>query len=195
MPVLTETEYELEQRQLPAEFPDRFEVIDGEFVGLEYGGVYSSVVANILCDELTFHGRMNGLGRARMGMLYPIPTLMDPGRLRRPDVAYTTFKRWPLKLPINFIGDSAPVVPDLVVKVVCPNDPSDDVISPTNEYLRAGVRVVWVIHPGQRQLLAFTADEAVRKYSEKDELDGGEVLPGFRFPMASLFPARAETKP
>ena len=194
MPVLAEPEYEVEDRSLSETMPDRYELIDGEVVEVEDMGLYSTEIANVLRDELSAYGKSTKSGRARMEILFPIPTPTDPDRLRRPDCAFISFERWPQNLALPSQGDPAPFVPDLVVEVVSPNDYSDDVISKTNEYLRAGVRTVWVIHPGPRVLLAFTADEAVRKYSDKDELDGGDVLPGFRFPMASLFPARAELK-
>lgn len=195
MPVLAEPEYEVEDASPNETMPERYELIDGKVVGVEEMGVYSGEVANLLRDELAAHGKATKSGRARMELLFPIPTPTDPDRLRRPDCAFISFDRWPEDMSIPFQGNPAPVVPDLAVEVVSPSDNGDDIVSKLNEYLRAGVRMVWLIFPNERQLYSYTSPKNVRVFTVEDNLDGGEVLPGFRFPMASLFPARAETKP
>lgn len=194
MSVLTESERELDEPVAVTPLPDRYELIDGEVVEVEEMGFYSSEIANRLRDELHDYGKSKQVGRARMEVLYPIPTKDDPGRLRRPDAAFATFERWPMDHPVSFQGNPANFVPDLVVEVISPSDNGDDVVSKLNEYLRAGVRMVWLIWPNEQQLYSYTAPKAVRIFSAEDVLDGGDVLPGFQVPMASLFPIRADAK-
>jgi hypothetical protein len=47
---------------------------------------------------------------------------------------------------------------------------------------------MWVVYPTQRLVYVYDAPRRVRILGETDELDGGVVLPGFRIPIASLFP-------
>lgn len=194
MSVLTEAEREVDEPVAVTPLPDRYELIDGEIVKVEEMGVYSAVIANMLRNELAYYGRANNAGRAWNELLFPIPTDDDSGRLRRPDVAFTTFERWPENKPVPYQGNPAEVVPDLVVEVISPSDNGDDVVSKLNEYLRAGVRMVWLIWPNERQLYSYTAPKSVRIFSAEDILDGGDILPGFHVPMASLFPIRADAK-
>src|SRR5262245_43028132 len=102
MSVLTEAERELDEPIAVTPLPDRYELIDGEVVEVEEKGVYSSEISNLLRDELSAYGKSKKFGRARMEILYPIPTPDDPGRLRRPDVAFTTFERWPENKPVPY---------------------------------------------------------------------------------------------
>ena len=58
------------------------------------------------------------------------------------------------------------------------------------EYLAAGSRLVWVIDPRTRTAEVFAdpsrPNEMVLVRTE-EELDGGDVLPGFRLRLADLF--------
>jgi Uma2 family endonuclease len=57
------------------------------------------------------------------------------------------------------------------------------------EYFLAGVSLVWMVDPKQRTVTVFTPTNAEGgvTLSEADELDGGDVLPGFRLPVATVF--------
>ena len=191
MPVLAEPEQDFDELVAIETIPDRYELIDGEIVEVEEMGVYSGEIANILRDELSAYGREKKIGRARMDILYPIPTPEDDGRLRRPDVAFARFERWPENRPVPYRGNPAEVVPDLAVEVISPTDNGDDIVSKLNEYLRAGVRLVWLIFPNEKQLYAYTSPRDVRIFTVDQNLDGSDILPGFLVPMATLFPIKA----
>jgi Uma2 family endonuclease len=126
-----------------------------------------------------------------MDTLYRLPLPEDETRNRRPDLSFVTFDRWPDTKPIPYRGNPADVVPDLVVEVASPTDDAEALQEKVNEYLRAGVRLVWVIYPLVRKLYAYIVPNAVHIFAEGDALDAGDVLPGFSVPMASLFPPMA----
>jgi Uma2 family endonuclease len=46
---------------------------------------------------------------------------------------------------------------------------------------------VWYIDPRTRRVRVYTSPDDVIELSEKDTLDGGDVLPGFSVPVAQLF--------
>jgi Uma2 family endonuclease len=54
-------------------------------------------------------------------------------------------------------------------------------------YRRAGVPLVWWIYPERRAVVVFRAGQQAAELGKGDELDGGEVLPGFRLLVAEIF--------
>ncbi len=80
------------------------------------------------------------------------------------------------------------VVPDLVVEIASPNQYHPEMAAKARRYLAAGVRLVWVIWPRQRQVEVWRpgADQPMVTLGEADALDGLDVLPGFSYPVAAL---------
>ena len=54
------------------------------------------------------------------------------------------------------------------------------------EWLDAGVRLVWVIYPSSRTVTVHQRQEA-RRLRAEDELTGAPVLPGFSCKVADIF--------
>lgn len=55
------------------------------------------------------------------------------------------------------------------------------------EYLQAGVQLVWVINPQSRTVLVYRANGSIIGLREHDEISGENVLPGFRCRVGQLF--------
>ncbi len=55
------------------------------------------------------------------------------------------------------------------------------------EYIDAGVKLIWVVHPVQRTVTVYTADRNARVLYEDEILDGGDVLPGFTITVSDIF--------
>ncbi|HEV3456069.1 MAG TPA: Uma2 family endonuclease [Thermoanaerobaculia bacterium] len=113
-----------------------------------------------------------------------------PDTLLCPDVAFVAKER----LPAGALGSPfLEIAPDLAVEVLSAGDRPAAVRAKVAEYLRLGVRCVWVVDPAARrmQLHARDADPgnriATSELREGDVLDGREILPGFRQPLAELF--------
>ena len=79
------------------------------------------------------------------------------------------------------------IVPDLAVEVISPNDLYSDVETKVDEYLQAGVRLVWVIDPGTESVRVHRLNGSVQDLSSRDPLSGEDVVPGFSCPVAKLF--------
>jgi Uma2 family endonuclease len=170
------------------ELPDRYEVIDGDIVETPPMSWFASEVANLIRDEIGAYARSSARGRCRNDMMFHVPITEDPGRNRRPDIAFISYDRWPADQPLPYRGEPAEVVPDLLVEVASPNDKAEELLSKTYEFLEAGVRLVWVVFPGLRVVHAYESVDSLRRFKLGEDLDGGSVLPGFRVPMANLFP-------
>ena len=70
-----------------------------------------------------------------------------------------------------------------------PNDEVYELEEKVEEYLRAGVRLIWVIHPEVRVIYVIRADGSCLRIRSGGELSGEDVVPGFRCPVDALFPA------
>jgi Uma2 family endonuclease len=88
---------------------------------------------------------------------------------------------------------SPPTAPDLAVEILSPGDLPAEVRVKVAEYLRLGVRCVWVFDRGARRVQVHAPGEgpdrriSSAELGEGDVLDGGYVLPGFHQPLAELF--------
>ena len=106
----------------------------------------------------------------------------DPDVLLSPDIAFVRADRLPAE------EDRYPdLAPDLVIEVVSPSNTGPKIADKVEEYLAAGVVMVWVFDPRSRSVAVHRAGQPVRILTEEDELDGEEVLPGFRLRLAGLF--------
>ena len=103
--------------------------------------------------------------------------------IRAPDVAFITKER--LTPPT---GKVVPIVPDLAVEVVSPSDKWADVMDKVAEYLEHGVQLVWVVPP-RSQLVEVYRQGATKPeiLGPDDELDGDEVVKGFKLRVSKLF--------
>ena len=46
---------------------------------------------------------------------------------------------------------------------------------------------MWVVDPRRRTVAVYAPGDAVRILREGETLDGGDVLPGFAYPLTELF--------
>ncbi len=78
-------------------------------------------------------------------------------------------------------------VPVLVVEILSPSDTQEQVDEKIDDYLRAGVALVWVIDPHDRTVLIYRPNQEPEFVNVRQELSGEPQLPGFRVPAAQLF--------
>jgi Uma2 family endonuclease len=109
----------------------------------------------------------------------------DPDVLRAADIAFIAKERLAdIEDPYKF----TPFPPDLAIEVVSPYDRAGDVQAKVSDYLEAGVRLMWIIYPQQKQVVVHRPDGTSETLGAADTLTGGDVLPGFALPLARLFP-------
>lgn len=106
----------------------------------------------------------------------------DPPIVRSPDVA------WLAEADRSRLDARAwRGAPDLAVEIVSPSDRASEIQEKVSQYLAAGVRLVWVVDPRTRYAVVYSPSEAIRMVHAEGELEGGEVLPGFRLSLTDLF--------
>jgi Uma2 family endonuclease len=164
----------------------RYELVDGELVERDMSGL-SSEVARKLSGRAGMFSDERSLGHTFGSdcgyQCFPF----DPRRVRRPDASFVRAGRISTE---EYESGHITVAPDLAVEVVSPNDLAHELIEKVDEYLRAGVRLVWVIDPQSRTVAVHRPDGSDSRLREQDELSGEDVLPGFRCPVRDLFPSR-----
>jgi Uma2 family endonuclease len=149
-------------------------------------------IASLLFQHLGPFVLTHQLGWAVIEMIL----LIDPAKnlQRRPDLAFVSSSRWPLdrEIPEDAAWD---VVPELAAEVVSPSNSVGEIMTKIEDYFRAGVRLVWVIHPKHRKVYIYDSPTSVRILQAGDALDGGAVVPGFQFPVGALFRGLAGAPP
>lgn len=88
-----------------------------------------------------------------------------------------------------------PFAPDLAVEVMSPHDRAIDVHNKVWRYLEGGTRLVWLVFPDRQQVQIFDHRGLVAELTADAQLDGGDVLPGFRVPVADIFESSVQVEP
>jgi Uma2 family endonuclease len=107
----------------------------------------------------------------------------DPDTVRAPDVAYVR-EEW---LPQARVRGFPELAPDFVVEVVSPNDTASEIQEKVDEWLRAGVRLVWVLYPSTHSTMVYRADGTVELLHAEDTITAEPVVPGFACRLGDLF--------
>jgi Uma2 family endonuclease len=81
-----------------------------------------------------------------------------------------------------------PIVPDLAVEVISPNDMVYEVDEKIKEYLDAGFPLVWVADPKAKTVTVYPRGGRAAIFSGDDELTAEAVLPGFACKVRDFFP-------
>ncbi|HEX8283313.1 MAG TPA: Uma2 family endonuclease [Pyrinomonadaceae bacterium] len=168
------------------EMPDdgfRYELVKGELRRMSpSGSEHGAIIINISV-LLAQYVRSNELGVC-FGAETGFKIASDPDTVRAPDVAFIRRERIPQSgIPKKFW----PGAPDLAVEVLGPGDTYSEVNEKVADWLGAGTRAVWVVDPRRRSVSVYRSMTDVTHLPEADELDGGEVVPGFRCEVAEIF--------
>jgi Uma2 family endonuclease len=108
-----------------------------------------------------------------------------PKKVRKPDVSFVKEERMTAEL---FETGFLPIAPDLAAEVISPGDLAHEVAEKIEEYLQAGVSLVWVVEPELRIVDVYRKSGVNNRLHETDDLLGEDVLPGFCCKVAELFP-------
>ena len=110
---------------------------------------------------------------------------MRSGNLRCPDLSFIAAARVPRTPEARqgfFRG-----APDLAVEIVAPTDRPLRLVEKLRDYFEGGTRLAWIISPAECNVVVHRTLERDRRLRVTDALDGEDVLPCFRLPLAELF--------
>ena len=106
----------------------------------------------------------------------------DPDSVRGPDVYFFGIERMPTR-PSGY----AEIAPDLAVEIRSPDDRPGRRREKIRAYLAAGTRLVWDVNPEDRSVTVYAGNQRGVVYDDADTIDGGDVLPSFKCPVADFF--------
>jgi Uma2 family endonuclease len=161
----------------------RYDLIRGELWKVPPASPEHGIRAGRVHGELYIFVKARDLGEvfaAESGFKLHV----DPDSVLAPDVAFVRRERLPGKGQRRGFWT---LVPDLVVEVMSPSDSAHYVAEKVEEYLEAGVPLVWVLNPRRETVTAYGPGSVARILRVGDVLDGGDVLPGFTLPVANIF--------
>jgi len=161
----------------------RYDLIDGELIRMPpAAGGHGSIAFRTgwLLGNHVHPRRLGQIYAAETGFIFR----RDPDVLLGPDVAFVRADR----LLEDYDPDRyVPFAPDLAVEVISRSERRGQIMRKVRRYLEGGVRLLWLIDPRRRTVTVYTPDAEPRVLTEADELDGGDVLPGFRLPVRAIF--------
>ncbi|MEO8538887.1 MAG: Uma2 family endonuclease [bacterium] len=167
---------------------ERYEVIDGELrerIMSSMSSYIASVVMRFLWRWLD-DGRQGFVTGSDGGFtIFP----WAPGDVRMPDVAYLSRSRLKEMPERGWIS----VPPELAVEVVSPTDQISAAEDKAQDYIRAGVDLVWVVIPSTKSVHVWRKNGERAVVRDGGTLSGEEVLPGLSIEVASLFPESDES--
>ncbi len=161
----------------------RYELVRGELRRMSPAGTEHGAIVFNLSGLLAPHIKANNLGQG-FGAETGFKIASDPDTVRAADIAFVRRERIPeTGIPKNFW----PLATDLAVEVLSPGDTYEEVEEKVEDWLGAGVRAVWIVNPKRRSVAVYRSMTDVTRLAEADELEGGEVVPGFRCRVSEIF--------
>jgi Uma2 family endonuclease len=107
----------------------------------------------------------------------------NPDTVAAPDVMFLSKGRIPAGgIPKQYL----PIAPDLAVEVVSPFDRFSELTEKAESYIRAGVKLVWIVDPQTRRAHVYRPGKAMQTLTTDQSLSGEEVLPGFELALNEI---------
>jgi Uma2 family endonuclease len=170
--------------ELPRELPSgdvSYELDEGRLVVMAPPGDMHGSIQARLATELNLQGERRKLGKARAEV--GVILWRGPDTLRGPDVAFITNASLPIRLSKH---GYLVTMPELVGEILSRNDKPYKVRRKVKQYLKAGVRAVWVVDPEKRNVTEYRCDRKPRVFQNGDTLTIEDIIPGFKLRVAAL---------
>jgi Uma2 family endonuclease len=162
----------------------RFELLNGVIYEVDMAEPKHARISNKFGRYLDEFAEANDLGYVfGDSCTYTLPN----GDELIPDASFVSKLRVSLPFPKKF-----QIAPDLAVEVASPSNTEPKIINKVESYLESGTKIVWVAYPDEQKVYAYRRNPdgslLLRKFTIEQELDGEEVLPGFKLPVKNVFP-------
>jgi Uma2 family endonuclease len=108
----------------------------------------------------------------------------DPDSTVGVDVAYVSAEVAARQANDTTLIDGPPI---LAVEILSPSDTQDEIDEKIDQYLAAGVLLVWIIDPHDQTVTIYRPTQPPEMVNATQELSGDPHLPGFSIAVADLF--------
>lgn len=171
---VTERFYTAKEFEKMAEFNERYELIEGRLVEKPMPRFQHSRVAKKIMLALHDFDPDEKLGV----MLQEVSVEIKSDYAPAPDLSFWIASRKPEE-----DVDLAPR-PDLAIEIQSKGQGVKELLEKAKEYQKAGVRLVWVIQPTRKIAAVFhQGQKSYISVQPTGELDGGDVIPGFKIKL------------
>lgn len=168
--------------RLPQDDLYRDELVRGRLVREPLPGPGHARIGARLTSVLDAFVRRRDLGVVLAEAGFVLST--DPPTVRGPDISFVSKARIPAE---GFDKGFWRMAPDLAIEIVSPSNTALGIREKVLEYLDAGARLAWVVHPRTRAVTVYRSRTDVRVLGEGEVVEGGDVLPGFSLVVAEVF--------
>lgn len=162
----------------------RYELVEGRLLVREPAGYTHGSVAAKVIARLVQH-----VDEQSLGVVLATDTgyilRRGPDTVRAPDVSFVSRERIPDPAPRSY----AELAPDLAVEILSPSNRPAEIEARVRDLFRAGTRLVWILNPDAQAASVRRPGRPSRELGPDDSLDGEDVIPGFRCPLADIFRA------
>lgn len=161
----------------------RYELVKGELKTMSPSGSEHGVIVVNVTLLVGQHVKANNLGIV-FGAETGFKIEENPDTVLAPDVAFIRRENIPeTGIPKKYW----PGAPDLAVEVLSPGDRVAEVEKKVDEWLSARASAVWVVNPKRKSVTVYRSQNNAVILMENDELEGQDVVPGFRCRVAEIF--------
>lgn len=171
---------------MPSELPTgprRYELDNGRLISMSPPGDLHGAVESNLTTELKNQGERRGHGKVRSGEV-GVVLWRNPDRVVGADAVFIANASLPIRRsPEGYLE----TIPDLVVEVVSKNDSRPYVTRKVEDYLAAGVKVVWLADPATHTITEHRPGKEPTVCQGEDLLTVEDLIPGFRMQVADAF--------
>jgi Uma2 family endonuclease len=160
------------------------EVVDGELVMSPKNNYEHETICGRLFAALHEFNR-----KKRLGLVVGSSAghWMANRNCRAPDISFIPQERL---RQLGFSPKSRkffPGAPDLAVEVLSPNNTRGEIDARLRDFFSSGTRLVWIVNPDTESVEVCHSLTQRALVGPGAELDGEQLLPGFRYPVADLF--------
>jgi Uma2 family endonuclease len=168
---------------LPEEGFDH-EIVDGELVM----SPKNNFIHGRICSRLLI-ALGNFINEHRLGVILDSSTgfWMFNRNCRAPDISFVLRERMER---LEFKPSSRkffPGAPDLAVEILSPSNSRSEMDRRLRDFFSSGTQLAWLIDPETNRVEVCRSLTQRRLIGPGGELDGEELLPGFRYPINDLF--------
>jgi Uma2 family endonuclease len=161
----------------------RCELVEGVLHMMSPSGWRHGDIVGRLHAVLGHYIVQNNLGMV-MGAETGFLLARNPDTVRAPDVAFIAHANLPKTPPKEAFWPGAP---DLAVEVISPGDKPAEVKEKMEAWLTAGTKLLWKVDGKAQTVTVYRSLADVSVLAINDTLDGGDIVPGFRCPVVTIF--------
>lgn len=160
------------------------EVVDGEMVMSPKNDFYHGDICSELLSVMRLFVKQN-----RLGAVLDSSTgfWMVNGNCRAPDISFVCRARLKALGFKRKTRSFFPGGPDLAVEILSLHNKRSEIEGRLKDFFSSGTRLAWVIDPERQDAEVCRGILDRKLVGSSGFLDGEDLLPGFRFPLANLF--------